>query len=113
MSARAQAKLWAVQRLTAAILAFCVVVHLATIVYAVRGGLSAAQILSRTRGSVAWAGFYALFVLAAAAHGSIGLRTVAMEWLDWRASAADRLMWAIALALAALGMQAIYAVVRP
>ncbi len=101
------------QRLTAAILAFCVVVHLATIVYAVRGGLSAAQILSRTRGSIPWAAFYALFVLAAAAHGSIGLRTVAMQWLGWRASSANRLMAAIALAFAALGTQAIYAVVRP
>jgi fumarate reductase subunit C len=106
-------RLYAFQRLTAALMVPLVLVHVVVIFYASRAGLTAADILARTRGSVAWAGFYALFVLAAAAHGSIGLRTVAMEWLGWRASAADRLMWAIALALAALGMQAIYAVVRP
>ena len=51
MSARRETMLWAVQRLTAAILGVCVLVHLVTIIYAVRGGLSAADILSRTRGN--------------------------------------------------------------
>ena len=113
MSARAQARLWLVQRLTAAVLAVCVAVHLVTIIYAVRGGLSAADVLSRTRGNLAWAAFYALFVAAAAAHGSIGLRTVAMEWLGWKKSTADLLMWFAASSLAALGAQAVYAVVLP
>ena len=36
MSARLQARLWIAQRATAAILAFCVVVHLATIILAIR-----------------------------------------------------------------------------
>ena len=112
MSARAQARLWLAQRATAGVLAFCVAVHLATIIYAVRGGLSAAEVLSRTRGSLAWATFYSLFVLAAATHGSIGLRTVAMEWLGLRKTPADRLMWIVAIALAALGLRAVYAVVH-
>ena len=56
MSRRGETALWAAQRLTAVILAACVVVHLLTIIYAVRGGLSAAAILGRTRGSVPWAG---------------------------------------------------------
>ena len=111
MSARAEARLWAVQRATAAVLALCVVVHLATIIYAVRGGLSAAEILSRTRGSVAWGTFYAVFVIAAAAHGSIGIRTIAIEWLRIGKPAAQRLMAAVALALALLGLRAVYAVV--
>jgi fumarate reductase subunit C len=113
MSAQGEARLWVVQRASAAVLAFCVTVHLATIIYAVRGGLSAAEVLSRTRGNFAWMAFYALFVAAAAAHGSIGLRTVAMEWLGWRKAAADAMMWFAASGLAALGAQAVYAVVLP
>ena len=35
--------LWIAQRLSAAVLALCVVVHLATMVVAIRGGLSAAD----------------------------------------------------------------------
>jgi fumarate reductase subunit C len=110
MSTRGEARLWLAQRLTAAVLAVCVAVHLVTIIYAVRGGLSAADVLSRTRGNHAWMAFYAIFVLAAAIHGSIGLRTIAMEWMGWRKRSADRLMWAIAAAFTALGMQAVYAV---
>ena len=112
MSARREAMLWVVQRATAVALAFCVVVHLATIIYAVRGGLSAGEILARTRGSLAWAAFYGVFVIAAAAHGSIGLRTVAIEWLGLRKSTAAVLMLASALTVAVLGLQAVYAVVR-
>ena len=54
MSPRTQVRLWAAQRVSAVVLALCVLVHLATLVYAVRGGLSAAEILGRTRGSLAW-----------------------------------------------------------
>ena len=111
MSARVEARLWVVQRATAAVLALCVVVHLATIIYAVRGGLSAAEILARTRGSFAWGSFYAVFVIAAAAHGSIGLRAVAMEWLGWGKGSAVALMLAVALTFVALGLRAVFAVV--
>ena len=45
MSVRFEARLWVTQRATAAILAACVVVHLVTIIYAVRLGLSAADVL--------------------------------------------------------------------
>ncbi len=76
MNARRETMLWVAQRVTAVVLAFCVLVHLATIIYAVRGGLTAAEILGRTRGSVAWAAFYVIFVMAVAVHGAIGLRAV-------------------------------------
>lgn len=111
MSARREAQLWWMQRLTAAILALCVFVHLATIIYAVRGGLTAAEILGRTRGSVAWAIFYATFVLAAALHGAVGLRTIAAEWLGFRGEAADFVATVIAFALAVTGLRAVVAVV--
>jgi fumarate reductase subunit C len=71
------------------VLALCVLVHLATIVLAVRGGLSAAEILSRTRGSAAWLSFYALFVAAVAIHAPIGLRSIFAEWLGWRGRSLD------------------------
>ncbi len=111
MSVRLEARLWLVQRVTAAILAVCVVVHLLTIIYAVRVGLSAAEILGRTRGSAAWGSFYGVFVLAAAVHGAIGLRTVAAEWLGFRSAAAGWTMTLIALVLALTGLTAVVAVV--
>ena len=61
-SYRTQALLWLAQRASAAVLALCVAVHLATIVYAVQGGLSSAEVLARTRGSAGWLAFYTLFV---------------------------------------------------
>ena len=111
MTTRAGARLWVAQRATAALLALCVFVHLATIVYAVRGGLTAAQILSRTHGNYIWGAFYSVFVLAAAVHGAIGLRNVASEWLGFRGSAAEATVLVIALALAGLGLRAVAAVV--
>jgi fumarate reductase subunit C len=105
-------RLWVAQRVTAGVLALCVVVHLATIIYAVRGGLSAAEILGRTRGSFAWATFYAVFVVAAAIHGGIGLRTIAIEWLALRRMAGPVAM-VLALAVGTLGLRAVAAMVLP
>ena len=51
MTFRGEARLWVAQRASAAILALCVAVHLVTIIYAVRHGLTAGEILERTRGA--------------------------------------------------------------
>ena len=110
MSVRHEVRLWVAQRATAAVLAFCVVVHLATIIYAVRGGLTAAEILERTRGNAGLALFYAVFVLAAAIHASIGLRNVAAEWLGWRGRSARFAVMFLSLLLAMLGLRAVWAV---
>jgi fumarate reductase subunit C len=110
MSAPRETSLWIAQRATAAVLALCVIVHLATIIYAVRGGLGAAEILGRTRGNVAWAAFYCVFVIAAAVHGAIGLRTVAAEWLRFKGEAADWTMTVVAVALTITGLRAVAAV---
>ena len=91
-------------------LAVCVVVHLATIVYAVQGGLSAAEILGRTRGNAAWFAFYAVFVAAVAVHAPIGLRAVFTEWLKWRGVSRDLLLLALAAAIAWMGMRAVLSV---
>lgn len=110
MSARTEALLWGVQRASAAVLALCVTVHLATIVYAVQGGLSAAEILGRTRGSAGWFAFYALFVLAAAVHAPIGLRAVASEWLGWHGRSRDLALLFLSAALLWTGMRAVLSV---
>lgn len=103
--------LYILQRATAAIMAPLVLVHVAIIFYATSSGLSAADILGRTRGSVGWGMFYALFVLAASAHAAIGLRVVAAEWGKLRGRALDALMWGFGLLLLLLGARAVYAVV--
>jgi len=108
---RSQTFLWIAQRASAAVLALCVLVHLATIVYAVRGGLTGAEILGRTRGNAAWFAFYSIFVLAVTVHAPIGLRTVLGEWLGWRGRSRDIALLAFAAALAWLGMRAVLGVV--
>jgi fumarate reductase subunit C len=109
-AARRETLLWFAQRASAAVLALCVVVHLITIVYAVRGGLSAAEILGRTHGSGGWIAFYALFVLAVSVHVPIGLRAIAIEWLGWRGASRDWAVLAIAAALAVTGLRAAWAI---
>lgn len=104
---RSQTFLWIVQRASAAVLALCVLVHLATIIYAVRGGLTGAEILARTRGSAAWFAFYSLFVLAVTVHAPIGLRAVLGEWLGWRGRASDVTFLLFAMLLAWMGMRAV------
>ena len=109
-SVRTQVLLWGAQRISAAVLAVCVLVHLITIIYAVRNGLNAAEILSRTRGSFMWGGFYALFVAAVAVHAPIGVRNILAEF-GWRGRGVDLLMFILALTLAMWGFRAVWAVV--
>ena len=110
LSTRTQVLLWTAQRASAVVLAVCVLVHLATVIYAVRNGLSAAELLGRTRGSYGWLGFYALFVAAVAVHAPIGLRSVLAETFNWRGTGLDITVVAIGLALAIWGLRAVYAV---
>ena len=81
-------------------------------VYAVQGGLSAAEILARTRGNVAWFTFYSVFVLAVTVHAPIGLRAVLGEWLGWRGRSLDFALVIFAMVLAATGMNAVLGVLR-
>lgn len=110
MSVRGQVLLWTAQRASAAVLALCVVVHLITMIYAVKHGLSAAEILGRTRGNFAWLAFYALFVAAVAIHAPIGLRTILAETFNRRGAALDVAMLAVGIALALWGWRAVFAV---
>jgi fumarate reductase subunit C len=103
-------QLFALQRASAFVLAVLVLVHLATIAVAVQNGLTADEILSRTRGSTGWGLFYGLFVVMASIHGSIGLHAILSEWLGLRRGAADVLAALAALVLLALGTRAVWAV---
>jgi fumarate reductase subunit C len=74
-----QAKLWYAQRISAMILGICVAVHLIIIFYAIRGGLTAQEILGRTQGSLTFALFYEIFVLACFVHAPIGIANILQE----------------------------------
>ena len=83
---------------------------LVTMIYAVRHGLSAADILGRTRGNYAWLGFYVTFVAAVAIHAPIGLRTILGETFGWRGTLADLAVLMLGVVLALWGWRAAYAV---
>ena len=102
--------LFLAQRATAFVLALAVAIHLGTILYAVRGGLTAAEVLARTHGNVAFALFYGLFVVAVAMHAPIGLRNVLREWTPWRGRTLDVALALFAVLLLALGLRAVFAV---
>ncbi|MBO6559767.1 MAG: succinate dehydrogenase [Nisaea sp.] len=105
-----EARLYLLQRASAMLLAPLVLLHLGLILYAIEGGLSAGEILGRTKGSLFWAGFYGLFVLAAALHAPIGLRNILREWTHWRGRSLDLATGGFALLLLALGLRAVWAV---
>ena len=101
--------LW--QRTTAAIMVPLVLLHIAVIFYVSRRGLTAADILSRTHGSLLWASYYGLFVAAASVHAAIGVRNALTEWspLDARGAGWCAVIFGIVLAL--LGFHAVVALV--
>ncbi|MDH3413505.1 MAG: succinate dehydrogenase [Gammaproteobacteria bacterium] len=105
MSARVQVWMWTAQRASAAVLAIAVTVHLATVIYAVRGDLTAAEIIARVQGNVAWLIFYVIFVLAAATHAPIGIRTILLESTPLAPRIADALSAAVLLIILILGLR--------
>lgn len=107
----AQARRWYWQRISAMVLAVCVLVHLGVILYAVRGGLSAAGILGRTRGNWGFAAFYTVFVVACAIHVPAGIANIAEEWGGMGPRAALWLARSLAVLLLAAGLRAVIAVV--
>jgi len=104
-------RLYVWQRATAALMVPLVLVHIAVIFYATQKGMTAADILSRTHGSIMWASYYGLFVAAASIHAAIGVRNVLTEWSPLTGLHAGRLALMFGLLLAALGARAVLAVV--
>ena len=103
-------RLYILQRISALVMAPLVLVHIGVMIYAVQDGLSAEEILSRTRGAWGWAAFYGVFVAAAAIHAAIGLRTIFTEWLGVTGVVLNGLAWATFWSLLASGSYAVIAV---
>jgi fumarate reductase subunit C len=110
MTTRNEVLLWGAQRVSAMVLALCVLVHLLTMIYAVRNGLSAAEILGRTRGNLPLAFFYGIFVASVSVHAPIGVRTILIETLGWQGRLLNVVTGLLALVLAGAGLRAVYAV---
>lgn len=98
------------QRVSAMVLLWCVLGHLAVMIHAVRGGLSGAEILGRTQGHWGFALFYGVFVVACAVHVPLGLANIAREWGGLSERAARALSQAFGLLLLVLGLRAVVAV---
>ena len=71
--------LFVAQRLTGVLLAALLLVHLGTIIFAVQGQLTVAEIVGRVRGNTFWIFFYGAFIITAIIHSMIGLRNVLTE----------------------------------
>jgi fumarate reductase subunit C len=104
-------RLYVWQRATAALMVPLVLLHVAVIFYAARRGMTAADILARTRGSLVWAALYGTFVVAAAVHAAIGARNVLVEWSPIGERGAGLLATAFGAVLLVLGLRAVAAVV--
>ena len=106
-----EARLYLAQRISAAIMAPLVLLHLGVMIYAIQGGLAASEILGRTQGSLFWGSTYMLFVVAVSVHAAIGLRNVMREWLQLRAPLLTVLSWLFFFGLLGGGLRAIAALV--
>ena len=104
-----QAKLWYAQRISAMVLGICVAIHLLIIFYAIRGGLSAQEILGRTQGNILFAIFYEVIVLACFVHAPIGLANILQETFP-KTGIARPLSWILALMILILGTTAVVGV---
>lgn len=103
-------RLYLLQRISALIMAPLVAGHIAMMIYAVQGGLTAAEILSRTQGSLWWMLFYGLFVLAVSIHAAIGLRVIIYEWLGIKGLWLSLFSLIVFLGILAPGLYAVHAV---
>jgi fumarate reductase subunit C len=107
----AQAKAWYWQRISAMVLTIFVVVHLAIMIIAIRDGLTAAEILSRTQGNLFFGAFYALFVLACAIHVPIGVANILREWASMSQSSASIIAKLLAVLIVVMGLTAVWGVI--
>jgi fumarate reductase subunit C len=103
-------RLYMLQRLSALFMAPFVLVHIAVMIYAVQGGVSTAEILGRTQGSIFWFLFYASFVVAVSVHAAIGLRVLAHEITGLKGFSLSVLTWGLCAVFLVLGARAVLAV---
>jgi fumarate reductase subunit C len=106
-------RLYIWQRATAALMAPLVLGHIAVIFYATHQGMTAADILARTRGSIIWAAYHGIFVAAVSIHAAIGVRNVLSEWSPLNARNTGWFAIVFGTLLFVLGLRAVTAVVLP
>jgi fumarate reductase subunit C len=109
MSGVLQAKLWYAQRISAMVLGICVAIHLLIIFYAIRGGLSAQEILGRTQGNIGFAIFYEIFVIACFVHAPIGVANILQETVP-KSGMVRPVSISLALLILVLGTVAVFGV---
>lgn len=102
--------LYMAQRLSAMAMAPLVLGHLAVMVYAIQGGLSTAEILGRTQGSIWWFLFYGGFVVAVSIHAAIGLRVIVHEVTRLRGPWLEIFTYGTGIVLLFMGARAVSAV---
>jgi len=110
MSVRVEVWAYALQRLSAMIMAPLVIVHIGVLIYAVQGGLSTAEMLSRTQSTMLWPVFYGVFFVAAGLHAAIGLRTILKETLSPPRPVLDGVALVFLVAVCILGARAVTAI---
>ena len=101
--------LFFLQRVSGALLAILLGVHLATIIYAVQGGLTVEEIVDRVRGNEYWIIFYGLFVFVAIVHALIGIRKIVSELFSFKQHWVDLFVGAYTTAAMILGYLALEA----
>lgn len=87
-----------------------IITHLIVMMIAIDGGVTAAEILGRTAGSVGWALFYGSFVVLAAVHGAIGVRAILYEWVIADARICSLFAVGLLIGLLGFGLRAVFAV---
>ena len=105
---RTETYLWLAQRISALILAICVTVHIATMIIAVQGGLSADEIITRIGGNKMWLSFYLVFVISVAVHAPIGLKSILREMTQIPTKRIDVLSFIFAIMICVLGIRAAF-----
>lgn len=103
-------RLYMAQRLSAMVMAPLVLGHIAVMVYAIQGGLTTAEILGRTQGSILWFLFYGSFVVAVSIHAAIGLRVILHETTGLRGAALEAFTYSTGFVLLIMGGRALSAV---
>lgn len=103
-------RLYMAQRLSAMVMAPLVLSHIAVMVYAIQGGLSTAEILGRTQGSIFWFLFYGSFVAAVSIHAAIGLRVILHETTGLRGRGLEAFTYGTGIVLLIMGARALLAV---
>jgi len=104
---RSETWLWLAQRTSAIVLAVCIVIHLTTMIIAMQGGLSTAEIAGRVSGNPMWLVFYGTFLAAVSVHAPIGMRTVLLETTSLSTKRVGLLTMLLGLFVFVLGVRTI------